>query len=72
MNTKQDVIERFCALASEVGGEVFHYSYASDCFCGKNKPMPDGFHFDDAVLEWIEEAVRARIDSIKSMEEVDK
>lgn len=34
--------------------------------------MPDGFHFDEFVLKWIEDAVREKIDSIKSMEEADK
>ena len=66
MNTKQDVISRFCALASEVGEEVFLHKYAHDCFCGNNKTFENDFRFDDIVLEFIEDAVRAKIACMKN------
>lgn len=65
MNTKQEVISRLCALASEVGREVFDNMCASDCFCIESKTFENDFLFDDIVLEWIEEAVRAKIDRMK-------
>lgn len=69
MNTKQEVISRLCALASEVGSEVFNNMFASDCFCGNNKTFENDFRFDDIVLEWIEATVRAKIACMENGEE---
>lgn len=43
--------------------------YASDCFCGNNKTFENDFRFDDIVLEFIEDAVRANMDRMKNGEE---
>ena len=70
MNTKQNVISRLCALASEVGEEMFHHECAHDCFCGQNNMQEESFRFSDAVLSWIEDVVRAKIERVKNGEEM--
>jgi hypothetical protein len=57
--TKAKVIERLCALCSEVGDAVYQHSYATDCFCG---PDTTNFQFEEIILKYIEEAVKEKID----------
>jgi hypothetical protein len=59
---KEDVIKRFCALATAVGMTVFEDKEAHDCFCGENNQF-DGryFQFSETVLEWIEAAIKDAI-----------
>jgi hypothetical protein len=64
--TKEQVIERFCALATEVG-EAHQHTLAHDCFCGH----PDSFRTDPMdfrfeVLDFIESAVREKLAEMKS------
>ena len=56
---KEQVIHRFCALASRVQSDKFGHKVAADCFCDENKlSKNDGnFQFEDQVLEFIETAV---------------
>jgi hypothetical protein len=56
--TKQQVIERLCALTTMVGDKVFSNKYAHDCFC---KASPN-FQFEEEILLFIENAVRMRAD----------
>lgn len=65
MLTKQQVIERLCKLSTKVGEEVFCNQKAHDCFCGENKTsevFSGGFQFEEEVIEFIEEAVREKMD----------
>ncbi len=60
---KQDVIERLCALATEVMKREFECRLAADCFCGKNKFNVGNYSLDREVLEFIERAVRKELDA---------
>ena len=60
---KKKVIERFCALASKVGEEQFHSTLPTDCFCGEEIA---GFQFSEKVLDFIEEAVEAKLNAAGS------
>lgn len=61
--SKQETIQRFCALGSEVGSIVYQDQLVHDCFCGDNPFVEGCFGFDEAVLEFIESAVK---DSIRA------
>lgn len=59
--TKERIIERLCALATEVG-KAHNSTLAHDCFCGHPDSLvaPDqDFRFE--VIDFIEEAVREKI-----------
>ena len=58
---KQQVIKRFCKLASEVASIKFHNGFASDCFCGLNKLKIGDFRFEEKVFQFIEEAVKEKL-----------
>jgi hypothetical protein len=49
-----EVIKRLCAMATDVGGRVFGYNAATDCFCGEAHVF---YEFDERVLRFIEAAV---------------
>lgn len=54
--TKQEVMERLCALTSKVA-ETSKWWHAADCFCGKNNG--GSFHtMDEEVINFIEKAVK--------------
>ena len=58
--TKQQIIERFCKLATKVGEHEFKHTIPHDCFCGDDKTpkmFTGGFQFDEEVLEFIENCV---------------
>jgi len=58
--TKQQVIERFCKLATKVGEQEFKHTIPHDCFCGDDQTgtmFTGDFQFDEKVLEFIEECV---------------
>lgn len=59
--TKQEVLERLCALSTRVGRHLDH-EYSHDCFCGAGrKDFVNGFRFDEQILAFIEAAVNDRI-----------
>jgi hypothetical protein len=56
---REEVIERFCILASKVGAHL-EYHYPSDCFCSPR--IPDGYYqFDERIMEFIESSVEGCI-----------
>lgn len=59
--TKEEVIRRFCALATQVGSQL-NPLHAHDCFCGDNELSGadefNGFQFNHEVIEFIENAVK--------------
>jgi len=59
--TKDQVIERFCALASMVGEVKFSHTEAYDCFCGQTGEDVFGFQFSHKVLKFIEDAVEKEL-----------
>jgi len=64
--TRQEVLERLCALQEEVAG-VIGYEHSADCFCGKGgfwdlpNYSPGDYRNDGVHLAFIEEAVRAAL-----------
>ena len=57
-----DVIERLCALVSEVGHRQFADVAPHDCFCGKNpRGKERDFQVDEDVITFIETAVHSRL-----------
>lgn len=64
MSMKRDeVIERFCDLASDVGRHVYNSQYAHDCFCGSSfmQFISGEFRFDTEIMEFVEAAVYEKI-----------
>jgi hypothetical protein len=57
--TQQEVLERLCALCTEVMAREFGYEVAADCFC--NSKHNPGFQFSPQIIRFIEEAVTARL-----------
>ena len=55
--TANEVIKRFCQLATRVGNKKFDNTFAHDCFCEDRRRHVGSFIFDEEVLEFIEEAV---------------
>lgn len=59
--TKQQTIERLCALTDKVN-EHFNYQHQMDCFCGLNKlHQIHEYRNDGFVLDFIEEAVKEKL-----------
>jgi len=62
--TREEVVARFCALATEVGPKI-NPLHAHDCFCGENElsgeQMFGGFQFSREIVEFIENATRVAL-----------
>jgi hypothetical protein len=66
--SRDEAVTRMCALAAVVMEKKFDYTEAADCFCATN-PLArstDMYRFSDAVMRFIELAVR---DAIKAGKE---
>jgi hypothetical protein len=65
--TRNEIIERYCLLASEVWNARFDASTANDCFCQRgglwdSKSYSDeDFRNGGEALEWIEKVVRGAL-----------
>lgn len=67
--TRQEVIARYCRLASDVWNAVGQAASPNDCFCGEGglwrspayASTPSSYQNDGAALEWIERVVRAEL-----------
>ena len=65
--TRDEVLQRLCALQEEVCEKALGYSHPADCFCGQggmwSSPSYSDAQYqnDGIVLEWIESAVRDAI-----------
>ena len=59
--TREEVIRRLCALATEVGPRL-NPLHAHDCFCGENELSGtdafNGFQFNEEIVEFIENVTR--------------
>jgi hypothetical protein len=53
---KENVISRFCSLATKVGSH-FNESLAHDCICPKQSNDNNSFSFDEDVIKFIEDTV---------------
>lgn len=62
---KEEVIRRFCLLATEVATQAFKDQYAHDCFCPDAKLHLDSFIFDEEILRYIEDAVTTKLHNNK-------
>ena len=58
--TRQEVMERFCALSAKVGRVKFNHMKSCDCFCG-NTDKGMVYSFDESIIEFIEEAVDKKL-----------
>lgn len=56
--SRDKVIERLCALLSEVNSIKYQWSVASDCICNESD---NNYRMDEEVLEYVEQAVRAKL-----------
>jgi hypothetical protein len=60
------VIERLCALVTEVGSRKYKFTAAHDCFCGVNPLGIDGdFRVDESILIFIEQTVEEKLNEEK-------
>ena len=55
------IVERYCTLGRKVQHERFHFEFAADCFCDKEKLQKPFWAYDAAVIEFIEEAVHEKL-----------
>lgn len=59
---KEEVVRRFCALASQVGGSFeFKHKLHHDCFCCEAGSTEGDFQFDEEIIEYIEKIVMASL-----------
>lgn len=77
-STPHEVICALCEIKSEVADKVYRYHYAADCVCGDERSLiwGDGmrwphswrgqFRHDDAVIDFIRDAVREKIERTRS------
>ena len=65
--TKDETIERLCALVITVGEEVFYNRLIADCFCWRQDERTWGpAHVDEDVVAYIEDAVNKAIADTKA------
>jgi hypothetical protein len=57
-----EVVTAYCELSREVQGRRFGFSVAADCFCDAEKMKNASWSYEPAVLEYIQAAVRERLD----------
>lgn len=61
IDSKKEVIERLCKLASYVAAQ-HGWRIASDCFCHQSGTEEyDGFRVDEETIEFIEQAVNEKL-----------
>ncbi len=67
LRTRKELHERLCAIVGLIQNDVFEFSLATDCFCGENNCTADhqSYRFDTKVLDFIEDAVKAKIADCK-------
>lgn len=58
--TKDQVIERFCNLATTVNSKKFNFTRAADCFCHQSDEQAN-FQFEEEVICFIEDAVEKEL-----------
>lgn len=58
--TKQEVIERFCKLSSDVMTRKFECEEPADCFCGQKTSFD--YRFSSEIMGYIELAVMEKIE----------
>lgn len=59
---KEEIVRRFCSLASQVGGSFeFKHNLPHDCFCCESDYTEGNFQFDEEIIEYIEKIVMASL-----------
>lgn len=61
---KAKIVAEYCKLSATVAGQVFKCAHAADCFCGDFESRVGGlwnYQYEDAVLDYIREAVYERM-----------
>lgn len=59
--TKQEVLERLCALVTTVGELEFDSTLSHDCFCGRIDVDDRYFRVEEEVIDFIVDAVREKL-----------
>jgi hypothetical protein len=63
---RDEVIKRFCELATVVGAHHDH-EHAHDCFCSDRPGLFGEFQFNPAIIGFIEDAVKQAMDEGKKI-----
>ena len=63
---RNEVIKRFCELATVVGAHHDH-EHAHDCFCSDRGVPFGGFQFNPQIIGFIEDAVKQAMDEGKTI-----
>lgn len=59
--TREQTIEQLCELASTVGAIKFNHNIPHDCFCTLAEGNFSSFQFDQAIIDYIKEAVDEKL-----------
>ena len=59
--TKQEAIERLCALVTKVGEVEFDSRHAHDCFCSEQDLPKEQVCIAEEVIDYIEIAVNNKL-----------
>lgn len=73
--SKEQLATRLCGLTGEVADKVFRFRKAADCFCNVNAATASphwNWQHDEAVIEFIEQAVRGAIAMHELIKETDE
>ena len=74
---KQEIISKFCNLSSRVAHamrDIDGISRARDCFCGNNplaRNLGKNYQFDSSVFQFIEDAVKEKMERCYSKGRID-
>lgn len=73
---KKEVISKLCKISTTIADEIFDGNTAHDCFCGMNPLAANeqaewffAFHFDEKIIQYIENAVARAIETDKIFKE---
>lgn len=59
---KDDVIQMFCELSTEVMHKKFNCNIPADCFCEWGNEENRNFQFDERITDFIKEAVKEKLE----------
>lgn len=58
---RDEVIARLCMICAEIQHYKYKYDVPADCFCHKSEVDKEHYQFELDVVDYIEEAVRAKL-----------
>ena len=60
-STKDEVVQRLCMICTEIQHYKHKYETPADCFCSKSEVVDDQYRFDMDIVQYIEDAVHAKL-----------